>query len=117
MCVFVCSGIIEMRGGHAAEELVFLLPYHHASTSTSNHQPFNGLMGTAWRGAGCIAIVVDVDADMDASLKSVTVADLHSSFPFRSLFSARFFSAPSPSSPPPNFWPSNEQCHVFNSTH
>jgi hypothetical protein len=97
MYVYVCSAIVEVRGGHAAEELVFLLPYHHASTSTSNHQPFNG---PAWRGAGCIAIVVDVDADMDASLKSVAVTDLHSSFPFRSLFSAHFFSASSASSLP-----------------
>lgn len=52
MCVFVCSPIAEVRGGHAAEELVFLLPYHNASTSTSNHQPFNGFVEAAWRGAG-----------------------------------------------------------------
>ena len=54
-------------------------------------------MGEAWQGAGCIAIIVDVDADMDASLKSVAVTDLHFSFPFRSLFSARLFSASSTS--------------------
>ena len=67
MYVCVCSAIVEVRGGHAAVELVFLLPYQ---PSTSNHQPFTGLVGAAWRGAGCIAIVVDLDADMDASLKS-----------------------------------------------
>lgn len=84
------------------------------STSTSNHQPFTGLVGAAWRGAGCIAIVVDVNADMDASLKSDVFADWHYSFPFRSLFSAHFFSAHSAPPPhPPNFWPSNEQCHAL----
>lgn len=101
LCVFVCSAIVEVRGGHAAEELVFLLPYHHAPTSTSNHQRSCG--GSVAR-RGVYYNRRGRGRGHGPFTEFGRFADLHSSFPFRSLFSGRLFSAPSPPpSTPHNF--------------
>jgi len=99
--VFVSSAIVEVRGGHAARELVFCVTL---STSTSNHhQQFTGLEGAAWRGAGLYYNRRGRGRGHGRDGETDAFTDLHSSFPFRSIFSAHFFSALSapPSSPPP----------------
>src|SRR6266702_2841511 len=119
MCLFV-SAIVEVRGGHAAVEPVFFR--YPIITPQHQHQTINhstALWGKRGEVRGVLQSSLTWPRTWMLRWRRSLLRTWRSSFPFRSLFSAHFSSAPSAPPPPhhPNFPPSNEQCHVFNSTH